>query len=159
MSPAQRPDMTGNVHDPDRDQRIWDAVVRGETQASIAAREGLTNQRISQIVTKIRGTMGRGSKADVRQELAEQLHRLRQLAAELTEKPAPPAFFQGEPLVDPNTRSVVEDHSGRLAAMAAVIKVQERLSKLLGLDEQVEKIDMSTKVRYEIVGVKDEDLK
>jgi transcriptional regulator with XRE-family HTH domain len=146
-------------YDHERDKRIWAAVVRGETQQSIADREGISQTRISQIVTKLRGTMSRGTKADLRQDLAEQLHRLRQLAAELTERPAPPAFFQGEPLVDPKTRGFVEDHSGRLAALAAVVKVQERLSKLLGLDEQVEKIDATTVVRYEIVGVKDEDLK
>lgn len=153
--------MGGTAHpqyDHERDKRIWAAVVRGETQQSIADREGMTQSRVSQIVIKLRGTMSRGTRADLRQELAEQLHRLRQVAAELVEQPAPPAFFQGEPLIDPSTRSVVEDHSGRLAAMAALIKVQERLSKLLGLDEQVEKIDMSTKVRYEIVGVSGEDL-
>lgn len=140
-----------------RNQEMWRRYCNGETQQAIADRFGLTQGRVSAILTAIRATVPRRTREQWRQEFADQLDRLRATCQEIADARPAPAYRGETPLRDPETDEPVWDHGGRLAAVDRVLKIQERTSRLLGVDEPA-KIESDATVRYVVEGVNPEAL-
>jgi len=122
--------------------------MRGE---DIAARMGISQQRVSQIVTRMRARYPLADRAVKRHELSERLDELRVVAAEIVDRPLPPATSNGVVIIDPRNGSVVEDVSGRLTAVTVETKIIERQSKLLGLDAPAQ-VESAQQITYTIKG-------
>lgn len=117
----------------DRNGAIWRAYVSGATQEAIAAEHGISRERISQILTKIRDTIPDEDRTHLIRREADFLDQMRRAALDLFDKRPIPAYSNGRPIEMPDG-TIAEDHSGRLAAFDRAVKVHERLTKLLGLD-------------------------
>lgn len=92
-----------------RDGLVWDAYVMGHTQERIAADHGISQQRVSQIITEIRESIPQTSKTDAAFLAIE---RLRALLAGVM-----PAAREGD-----------------TKASAAAMRILEREARMLGLD-------------------------
>lgn len=157
----------------ERNIEIWRRYCGGETQASIARDMGISIQAISEICVRERTRLKARNKDEFRQELAAQLDYLRaQMAALVDHEPAP--MYRGNEPVRRPKRSVldagripdpddpadwdyVEDHSGRIAAADTLLRVHQRLSRLLGIDAPAE-VQTTGTIRYVIEGVDIEKL-
>lgn len=116
-----------------RNGQVWVAFIAGETQESIAERFGISQQRVSQIIADCRASVPAVTREEYVQEAAELLRRLRRGAMELVDADPIPAYSNGRPITL-DDGSIAQDHSGRLAGMQMVLRVEERAAKLLGLD-------------------------
>lgn len=148
ISDIPLPDMPGPS---DREREIWSMKCRGMRGEDIAARMGISQQRVSQIVTRMRARYPLADRAVKRQELSERLDELRVVAAEIVHRPLPPATSNGVVIIDPRDGSVVEDVSGRLTAVTVETKLMERQSKLLGLDAPAQ-METAQQITYTIKG-------
>lgn len=120
-----------------RNGRIWQGFLSGKTQDALAEEFGLSQARVSQIISEVRAGIGETKKEELFQREMDFIDSLRTQAMELVTAPLPPAFSQkGYPLVDENGQ-VVRDASGRLNAMKMAVALHERVSKLTGLDAPV----------------------
>lgn len=117
----------------DRDFDIWLRYGDGQTQEEIAAHYGLTHQRVSQIITRMRDDVPvEERRARQRRQLAD-LDYLRQEALDLVEAEPIPAYSSGRPILMADG-SPAQDHTGRTRGMDLVVKFQEREAKALGTD-------------------------
>lgn len=135
----------------DREREIWSLKCRGMRGVDIAARMGISQQRVSQIVTRMRARYPLADRAVKRHELAERLDEMRSVAADIVHRPLPPATSNGIVIIDPRDGSVVEDVSGRLAALTTEARIIERESKLLGLDAPAQ-METAQQITYTIKG-------
>lgn len=119
-----------------RDGAIWRGYLLGKTQLTLAEEFGLSNQRISQIVAAARAECTDPELSTARQEHLEVQRMLQRTAVEIMEMDLPPAYSNGRPIIDEDGR-IVRDPAGRLAALDRVQKVQDRISRILGLDAPV----------------------
>jgi hypothetical protein len=140
-----------------RDGDIWQAYIRGTTQPALAKRHGISQQRISQIIAEARAAVTVEQKEDQIARSLDLIGELRRQMMALVDAVPIPAYSNGRPVLDANGHGV-DDHSGRLAAVDRVIKLEERAAKLLGLDAPA-KVQSEGTVRYSIDGVNPEDLK
>lgn len=115
-----------------RTGEIWKLYTRGMTQHAIAERFEISQSNVSRIIAEVRASIPKETRDEVVQSHIEQLRRINVTVAEAAE--------DGDP-----------------AAIAALIKVQEREAKLLGLDSAI-KQEVDATVRYEIAGVDDGDV-
>lgn len=127
-----------------RNGKIWQGYVRGKTQEALAEEHGLSQQRVSQIISQVRASIPEVDKAEAFQRELEFLNKLRDTALEIMDLPAAPvtAGKDGDVVLDPETGAVVRDYGGKLAAMDRAVKMHERYAKLLGL-EAPSKVDVS----------------
>jgi DNA-binding transcriptional regulator LsrR (DeoR family) len=115
--------------------------VAGMTQEAIAEKYGIHQTRVSQIIGAVRATIPEVDRTHLIQRELEMLDANRLMALELAVAPLPPAFDQkGNPLIDPETRTVVRDATGRVTAVKLALDVQQQMRKLLGLDQPL-KVD------------------
>lgn len=117
----------------DRDFDIWLRYGEGETQEEIAAHYGITHQRVSQIIARMRDDVPvEERRARQRRQLAD-LDYMRSEALDLVDRDPIPAYSNGKPilLVD---GQIAEDHTGRMRAMDLAVKLQEREAKAIGTD-------------------------
>lgn len=122
--------------------RLW--TVEGRSQYWIAERYGVTQGAVSRALAHVRSALPEVDReAEIRQSL-ELLQELRMGALEVYRMRAAPAVVgkDGDPLYDPETQELVRDHTGRLRALETAIKVDQRISQLLGLDAAA-KMDLS----------------
>lgn len=137
----------GRRRDPPRDPLagrngdIWKAYMAGANQDAIATQYGITQGRVSQILTEVRATIPAPVREHLIQREQEFLDHLRLAALDLVDRPPIPAYSNGRPIVMPDG-SIAEDHSGRLAALDRALRVHERLTRLLGL-EASSKVDIT----------------
>lgn len=92
-----------------RDGQVWAAYISGATQEAIARQHGISQQRVSQVLAEVRGSIGDAARTDAALLAQERTDAL--LAAVW------PAAMQGEP-----------------KAVGAALRVLERQAKALGTD-------------------------
>lgn len=119
-----------------RDGRIWRAYLLGSTQSELAKDHGLSQQRVSEIIAQARAEIPETDLSEARKDHLDVMRVLTQTAAEIMEMPLPPAYSNGRPIVDENG-VMVRDVSGRLSALDRIVKMQERVAKVMGLDAPV----------------------
>jgi hypothetical protein len=115
---------------------IWQAYLKGANQMALAAEYGLTQGRISQIISEVRASLPERDKSELVQESAEFMRWARAQALTLWEATGAPvtAGKDGDVVYDPETGAIVRDHAGRLAGLRTAVDVERHLAKLLGLD-------------------------
>lgn len=113
-----------------RNQRVWELyTLHNLTQQQIADREGISNQRVSQILTEVRATLPEESREETVARRRAQID----------------AVISGHL---PHARQGDKD------ATLSLVKLWERESRYLGLDSPT-KLEHSGGVRYEIAGLDD----
>lgn len=135
----------------DREREIWSLKCRGMREADIASRHGISQQRVSQIVTRMRARYPLADRSVKRHELSERLDEMRAMAADVSDLPLPPVMSEGAPVYDPETGALVRDAGGRLAALGVEAKLIDRQAKLLGLDAPAQ-VQTAQEITYVIKG-------
>lgn len=135
-------------------------VVNRWTQARIAEKFNISQERVSQILSEIKKKMPPPDLADIRMEALALHNEVIARAWELVELEGAPvtAGKDGDVLYDPSDNSVVRDFSGRIAALRTALEADKERRKLLGLDAAT-KTEIAGTVKYEVVGVNTDDLK
>lgn len=138
LVPEEDPRLAG------RNGTIWRDYCGGMTQAALAAREGISQARVSQIIAQVRDGIPEEERELEVQRSLEMLRELRAGALEVWRMRAAPvtAGKDGDLVLDPEDGSYVRDHTGRLRALETALKVDQRIAQLLGLDA-AQKLDMS----------------
>jgi transposase-like protein len=144
----------------ERNRQIIQAYARGQRQSSIAEEHGITQQTVSEIITRHRATQGPVDKAEEISRASELLDVMIEEAMALVALEGAPvtAGKDGLVVVDPERKGphgepvYVRDYSGRLAAIDRVRSLLERKAKLLGLDSAT-KTEVSGEVTYVIPGL------
>lgn len=122
---------------------IWRDYCGGKTQEALAAEHGLSRGRVSQIIRQVRDSIPEEVREEEVQRSLEMLRELRAGALEVWRMAAAPvtAGKDGDLLYDPEhagpdgkSPALVRDHTGRLRALETAVKVDQRISQLLGLD-------------------------
>jgi len=158
-----------------RNGEVWrrHAVYRW-TQERIAEHFGISQQRVSDIISEVRRELKPLVAEQMVQASNEFLNELQARALEIADMtPAPVTVGKdgnvlyddvldedGNPVLDEDgepKRAVVRDFSGRLAAIMTAKNIDAEIRKLHGLNAP-EKREISGALRYEIVGVDDDDL-
>ena len=151
--------------DPDkrreRDDKIWRLYSAGNTNMDKLGQQfGITRAAVSNIIAKQRAKY-RWHAAEKREELAAQLDRLRAEMSALVDAEPAPMFRGTEPVVDRDERGEIvkryEDHSGRVAAAKALVDIQARQAKMLGLDAP-DQLQTEATVKYTVEGIDVGDL-
>lgn len=124
-----------------RTGEIWKLWVAGWTQEAIGEKYGISQVRVSQILAAVRATIPETDRTELIRRELELLDTMRTKAMELVLAPLPPAFDKdGNALIDPVTRELVRDATGRVAAVKLTLETQRDMRKLLGLDQPL-KVD------------------
>lgn len=119
-----------------RNAEMWLAYVQGETQASLAARHGITQQAVSKALAEVRNEIPERVRDELITRSVAFLDWARKEALTLWAMEGAPvtAGKDGDVVLDPETHTVVRDHTGRLAGLRTAVDIDTRLAKLLGLD-------------------------
>ena len=129
----------------------WSLYVSGRTQEWIAREYGVSQATVSRALANVRDSMAEDDRQEEIRRSLEMLRELRAGAMEIYGMAAAPVFVgkDGTPARDPSTvddehpeGQLVRDHSGRLRALEAAVKVDIRIAQLLGLDAAT-KMDLS----------------
>lgn len=135
-----------------RNGRVWELTIRGWTQERIAEDLGIGQQRVSQIIASVRASLPKDDKDALRQTTAELYDDFLAKLAELADADPIPAYSNGRPIVaewckgesggcptcegsDRHPVQYAEDHSGRVKAIEAAVKLSESKRRMLGIDE------------------------
>ena len=134
-------------------------AVQRWTQEAIAEELGISQQRVSQIVARVRELLPPVDLEEHRQHAIELHLDVIKRAYEMAGMKGAPvtAGKDGTVVYDPESGDVVRDYALRGTALNLVIKAEAELRKLLGLDAAT-KVETSGTVRYEMVGVDPADL-
>jgi DNA-binding transcriptional regulator LsrR (DeoR family) len=120
-----------------RNGLIWRDYCAGRTQEWLAAEYGLSQPRVSGIIREVRDNLVQETREQEIQRSLDMLAELRAGALEVYRMAPAPVFVgkDGDVARDPeNDDAIVRDHTGRLRALETAVKVDERISRLLGLD-------------------------
>lgn len=129
MPRIERDDLTG------RTGAIWQAYIRGESQAAIARRHGISQQRVSQILADARSQVTPETAAEFNARTLDLMDTLLATHMQVVEAGAQPKLSaSGKVAVDPLTGMPVPDWSQVLTAASGVVRVTERMAKILGSD-------------------------
>jgi DNA-binding CsgD family transcriptional regulator len=121
-----------------RDFDIWFEYSQGEkTQAKLAEEYGIHVDTVNAIVRRMRAQIPVEERQARQRQALDDLSTMRDELFDIVEAPAPPAYSNGYPMVDAKGNPV-EDHGGRVQAMAMVLKIQERQAKAIGTDAPIE---------------------
>jgi transcriptional regulator with XRE-family HTH domain len=122
-----------------RNGDIWRRYVGGATQESLAERYGIDQSRVSQIISAVRASIPEQTRDALRQEHVDFLREIRDSAMALARAPLPPAVNnKGNVIIDPTTKEIVRDATGRLSALRHAADFATRAEKLLGLEPPAE---------------------
>lgn len=148
-----------------RDYEIWKEVAAGVSRELLAERYSMSVANIHRIVANQRSRIQGPQAVELREDLAAELNAIRDLVAEvLVAEPAPVTTDKGEYIYMPgedgekDTTRVVRDYKARLDAAKAMVRVHERLSRLLGLDAPTQTVNETT-VNYTVEGIDPEALR
>lgn len=139
----------------EREHEIYQlTVVNRLTQRRIAERMGISQERVSQILTQVRAKLPPVDLQAVRQESLALHRRTQELAMELAEMIGAPvtAGKDGTVVYDPESGEAVRDYSLRLAALETARKADVEMRKLHGVDA-AQKTEISGSVNYTVSGV------
>lgn len=136
------------------------SVVNRLAQRVIGERVGISQQRVSQILARVRESMPPPDLEAMRRHSLELHMQTQRMALEIAEMKAAPvtAGKDGMVVTDPETGQIVRDYSGALAALETARKADLEIRKLHGLDAAA-KMEVSGSVRYEVAGVDVDQLK
>jgi DNA-binding transcriptional regulator LsrR (DeoR family) len=124
-----------------RTGELWRLYVSGWTQEAMAEKFGISQPRVSQILAAVRAQIPEVDRTELIRRELDFLDANRRMLTDLAVAPLPPAFDQkGGILWDPETKQMVRDATGRVAAIKAGLDVQQQMRKLLGLDQPL-KVD------------------
>lgn len=142
-----------------RNGEIWqDYTVRRMSQERIAAKHGIGQQRVSQIIREVREKIPAVDLDEMRLKSVELYSDLVRRAMDIVDlAPAPVFVGKDGSIAYDEDGSVVRDYGGRIAAMRTAADMEKEIRKLYGLDA-AEKVEQSGSVRFEIVGVDVSDL-
>jgi DNA-binding CsgD family transcriptional regulator len=139
----------------ERNNEICALYAEGLTLKQIGERYGISFQAVSGIIARYRAKVPLRDRAEIIQEHTQTLDYLMTRASEIVESDPLPKYRSGDHGDVDNDGNPVDatpigvDHTGRLAAMRELRKLQERESRLLGLDAVKTEIVEQT-VRYVI---------
>lgn len=138
-----------------QEERAWHLyAVRRWTQHAIADDLGVSQQRISQLLARVRERLPKPDLGEMRQQAVDlyaDIVRRSYALAELEGAPVT-AGKDGDVVVDPESGDVVRDYGARLAALRLAKDAEAELRKLMGLDA-ASKVESTATVRYEVHGV------
>jgi transcriptional regulator with XRE-family HTH domain len=130
-----------------RNGDVWQAYLSGVTQEAIAERFGISQSRVSQLVTEVRASIPEPVIAEIKQAEAERIAMLYTETVAIMRAHHPVVSLQrGE--VIPG----LEDAGPKLAAIAMALKIHERVAKTYGTDA-AQKIEASAQVKFSYEGV------
>lgn len=143
-----------------RNGQIWRDYIRGMTQEALAEKYKISQQRVSQVIARVRDSIPESTREELIQREIEFLDRLSAEVMELWDQQAAPVTVgkDGDVLYDPETGELVRDHGGRLRALETALKVRQRMAELLGLNAPT-KLQTDGTVRYVVEGVDMESLR
>ncbi len=120
-----------------RNGQIWKLYCRGMNQEALAQRFDLSQVRISQIIAQVRDAIPVEDRAAIVKREIDFLDTVRAEVMELWDKGPNKAYAA-------NGRELegVEDHAGRLAALARAESLTARLHRVMGLDAP-QKVDLN----------------
>lgn len=139
---------------PERDARLLEMRKRGMTYRAIAAAEGLDVKNVHTAIKDAMAAVTEEPAAEVRQLELERLDDMWMAVMKVLEAKH---FKVSDGRLVRLGDEPLEDDAPVLAAVDRLLRIQERRSKLLGLDS-AQKVDMSGGVTYEIVGISPADL-
>lgn len=127
-----------------RNGTIWRDYCAGRTQEALAAEHGISQARVSQIISQVRDSIPETDREEEVRRSLDMLRELRAGALDVWRMAAAPvtAGKDGDLVVDPESGEYVRDHAGRLRALETALKVDTRIAQLLGLDA-AQKLDMT----------------
>jgi hypothetical protein len=122
----------------------YDMYVRGRTVRAIAAEYSMTIAAVQAELKRVTKAIPQEALDEVRRKHLEELAMMSRGMWDLFDKNGAPvtAGKDGDVVYDPETGEIVREYALRLAATDKILKIQERASKLLGLD-QATKVDVS----------------
>lgn len=141
----------------EREHEIYQlTVVNRLTQRRIAERMGISQERVSQILTQARAKLPPVDLQAVRQESLALHRRTQELALELAEMPGAPVTSGKDgdivyEIVD-GQQVAVRDYSLRLAALETARKADVEMRKLHGVDAPG-KTEISGSVNYTVANI------
>jgi len=141
-----------------RNGEVWRRyAIYGWTQERIAEEHGISQARVSEIITEAKKTMAPVDRSELVQQSLDFLREVQARALEIADMAGAPVAVgkDGNILHDPDTGAVVRDYGGRLRALETAAKMDAQIAKRFGLDAP-EKHEVTAKVNYEIVGVPDD---
>lgn len=116
-----------------RNGAIWEDYCAGSTQDHLAAKYGISQSRVSEIIAAVRASIPPTDLDEARQKALDGVAELQRAAIDLVRAPLAPAYSNGRMMVDEDGRPIM-DMTGRLNALRVATGIVERTSKLLGLD-------------------------
>jgi len=116
-----------------RDQKIWEAYLFGTTQMELAEEYGLQQSAISKIIVKFKASVKLPTREDLVLRSVSRLEKLIHKAWKVAESEHV-AVNHGRVIYDPRTKEPMLDHAPLLQAIDRIVRLEERLAKLLGLD-------------------------
>jgi hypothetical protein len=119
-----------------RDGEIWRLYCRNWTQRELAAEFGISQQRVSQIVREVAGSIVAEEKSEIVKREVDLLNSIRREVLELWDSSPTPMVSNGRIIEG------VVDHGGRLAALDRFDKLTKQLHKVLDL-ESSRKVDVT----------------
>jgi hypothetical protein len=122
----------------------YDMYVRGRTVRAIAAEYDMTMAQVQAELKRVTKAIPPEAVEDVRRKHLEELAMATRGMWDLFGKDGSPvtAGKDGDVVYDPESGEIVREYGLRLAATDKILKIQERVSKLLGLD-QAAKVELS----------------
>jgi hypothetical protein len=130
---------------------MWREWVAGKTQYEIAEAHGITQQTLSERLTRFRQNLPETEREMILRRELDLLDEVRRPLIDLITGPPPPAYSNGRKMVD-DDGTPVPDWPVIISAVSGVLRTQERMAKFLGLDAPA-KMETTGTVKYEIVGV------
>lgn len=119
-----------------RNGQIYRGYILGTTQEELADQFGLSQPQVSDIIARVRASIPEEDLAAARSDHLDVLRTLSKVAADIMVTGPTPAYSNGRPMVN-DDGSPVMDHSTQLQALDRIVKITERVSKVLGLDAPV----------------------
>lgn len=130
---------------------MWREWVGGMRQWEIADKYGITQQTVSERLTRYRENLPETEREMILRRELDLLDEMRRPLINLITGPPPPAYSQGRPMKDAHGEPV-PDWPVIISAVTGVLRTQERMAKFLGLDAPA-KLETTGTVKYEIVGI------
>lgn len=133
-APAMKPDGPDvHVSEEARTGDMWRRSVEGWTQTQIGEHYGISQPAVSERLSRYRRALPETPRETVFQRELDRLDALMRPLLDLVNGRPPPAYSNGRAMKDENGE-LVPDYSVMLSAVDRVVKVQDRLAKMLGLD-------------------------
>ncbi len=157
----------------ERNAQIWTRRLEGHTETMIAAEFGLTQGRVSQLLKDLTAARGEPERETLRQLAADKLDAMERAALGVLR--AKHVMIRGDgvvrrwvvdaetglPIRDPETGEFaeieVEDDAPVLAAIAHLLRVEERRARMFGYDAPA--VVENRNYDYTVNGLAPEDLK